>query len=108
MTTLIKKIAVGGIAVAAVLAFSGLASAGECPKDKMMAGAVTSGETMPKNVTDTLIASIDLRYPRERHGQRCEGQVRAGRASSGGAPSGISSACANGQSLSACGSEADT
>ncbi len=60
MTTLIKKIAVGGIAVAAVLAFSGLASAGECPKDKMMAGAVTSGETMPKNVTDTLIASIDL------------------------------------------------
>lgn len=60
MMTLTKKIAAGAVAASAVLAFPGLASAGECPEGKMMAGAVTSGEMMPKDVTDTVIASIDL------------------------------------------------
>lgn len=55
-----KTISAAGMATVAVLAFSGSASAGECPADKMMAGAMTTGETMPKDVTDTVIASIDL------------------------------------------------
>jgi quercetin dioxygenase-like cupin family protein len=39
---------------------TGSAMAGECPADQVMKDAVTSGETMPKGVTDTVIASIDL------------------------------------------------
>jgi mannose-6-phosphate isomerase-like protein (cupin superfamily) len=34
--------------------------AGECPADKVSAGLRTSGETMPKGVTDTVLASVDL------------------------------------------------
>ena len=41
-------------------ALSGAASAGECPPDKIKAGARTQGETQPKGVTDTVLASIDL------------------------------------------------
>jgi quercetin dioxygenase-like cupin family protein len=36
------------------------ASAGECPADKVSPGVRTSGETMPKGVTDTVLASVDL------------------------------------------------
>jgi quercetin dioxygenase-like cupin family protein len=36
------------------------ASAGECPADKVSPGFRTSGETQPKGVTDTVLASIDL------------------------------------------------
>jgi quercetin dioxygenase-like cupin family protein len=52
----------GLCATALVLAaaLSGSASAGECPSDKVKAGARTEGETQPKGVTDTVLASIDL------------------------------------------------
>jgi quercetin dioxygenase-like cupin family protein len=41
-------------------AFIAPAYAGVCPADKMKAGARTSGETAPKDVTDTELSSIDL------------------------------------------------
>lgn len=34
--------------------------AGECPADQVAEGAVTSGETMPKGVTDDVLSAIDL------------------------------------------------
>jgi len=49
-----------GIAALAVAAATTLAQAGECPADKVKDNAVTSGEMMPKKVTDTVLASIDL------------------------------------------------
>jgi quercetin dioxygenase-like cupin family protein len=36
------------------------AMAGECPADKVSPGVRTSGEMMPKGVTDTTLASVDL------------------------------------------------
>ena len=39
---------------------SGSASAGECPADKIKPGVRSQGETQPKGVTDTVLASIDL------------------------------------------------
>jgi quercetin dioxygenase-like cupin family protein len=36
------------------------ASAGECPADKITPGVRTSGETKPKGVADTVLASVDL------------------------------------------------
>jgi quercetin dioxygenase-like cupin family protein len=47
-------------AAIALSGFVGAAAAGECPADKVKDGAVTSGETMPSGVTDTVIAAIDL------------------------------------------------
>jgi quercetin dioxygenase-like cupin family protein len=47
--------------IAAVSTFSaGTALAGECPADQVAVGGMTSGETMPKDVTDEVISSIDL------------------------------------------------
>lgn len=40
--------------------FAGVASAGECPADKVMANATPAGPNMPSKVTDNVIASIDL------------------------------------------------
>jgi quercetin dioxygenase-like cupin family protein len=48
------------IAALALAAFAGVAEAGECPADKVREGARASGEMMPKNVTDEVLASIDL------------------------------------------------
>ena len=36
------------------------AFAGECPADQVAAGTRTSGESMPKDVTDEIISAIDL------------------------------------------------
>lgn len=47
-------------AVIALAAMAGIAQAGDCPAGKMKDGAVTTGEMMPKDVTDTVLASIDL------------------------------------------------
>lgn len=44
----------------AVMAFAGVATAGECPAGKMQEGSVTSGPDMPVGVTDVVIGSIDL------------------------------------------------
>jgi quercetin dioxygenase-like cupin family protein len=52
-----------GLCVAALLAGAVLAapaSAGECPVDKVGPGVRTQGETQPKGVTDTVLASVDL------------------------------------------------
>jgi len=44
----------------AVLAASGLAHAGQCPADKVIANALPNAPTAPVGVTDTELASIDL------------------------------------------------
>jgi quercetin dioxygenase-like cupin family protein len=49
-----------GIAALALAAATTFAQAGECPAGKMKDNAVTTGEMMPKKVTDTVLASIDL------------------------------------------------
>ncbi len=50
-----------GAAIGAVLVFSAsVAEAGECPAGKVKAGVRSSGETMPKEVTDEELSSIDL------------------------------------------------
>jgi quercetin dioxygenase-like cupin family protein len=57
----IHTILCSGICTA--LAFAALTSvvqAGDCPADKVQVGAVTSGEMMPKGVTDDVLAAIDL------------------------------------------------
>lgn len=46
--------------LASAAAFSAPAFAGECPADQVAENAITSGETMPKDVTDDVISSIDL------------------------------------------------
>lgn len=57
---LTNTLAATGLATFSIVAFASLASAGECPADQVMAGAVTSGATEPKGVEDTVISSIDL------------------------------------------------
>lgn len=49
-----------GIAAMAIAAAANFAQAGECPAGKMKDNAVTTGEMTPKNVTDEVLASIDL------------------------------------------------
>jgi len=52
-----------GLCAAALVAgpaLSAPASAGECPADRVSPGFRTSGETQPKGVTDTVLASVDL------------------------------------------------
>jgi quercetin dioxygenase-like cupin family protein len=49
-----------GIAALALAAAANFADAGECPAGKMKDNAVTTGEMMPKGVTDDVLASIDL------------------------------------------------
>jgi quercetin dioxygenase-like cupin family protein len=49
-----------GAAALALVSFASVAHAGECPADKIKDGAVTSGQMMPKDVTDDVLASIDL------------------------------------------------
>jgi quercetin dioxygenase-like cupin family protein len=48
---------IAGVAIACT---SGGAIAGDCPADQVMAGALTGGETMPKDVTDTVLSAVDL------------------------------------------------
>ena len=48
-------------AIGIVAAFTmGAAQAGECPADKIAAGATKPGATEPKDVKDTVLAAIDL------------------------------------------------
>jgi quercetin dioxygenase-like cupin family protein len=49
-----------GIAALALTAAANFAQAGECPAGKMKENAITTGEMMPKKVTDNILASIDL------------------------------------------------
>jgi len=51
----------GATVVAVGLVVSaGIASAGECPANQVSPNAVTSGATMPVDVTDKVLGSIDL------------------------------------------------
>jgi len=57
-----RKLFAAAVAVSAIIVgFTGTASAGECPADKVMAGATKPGAMEPLKVTDTVIASIDLK-----------------------------------------------
>jgi quercetin dioxygenase-like cupin family protein len=47
-------------AAIAVLGAAAAAHAGDCPADAMRDGARTSGETMPKGVTDNVVGAIPL------------------------------------------------
>ena len=49
-----------GIAALALAATVNFAQAGECPAGKMKDDALTTGEMMPKKVTDEILSSIDL------------------------------------------------
>jgi quercetin dioxygenase-like cupin family protein len=58
---LIGTILRNGVCAAMVFAaLTSMAQAGDCPADKVKDGAVTSGEMMPKGVTDDVLAAIDL------------------------------------------------
>jgi quercetin dioxygenase-like cupin family protein len=57
---LTKNAAIASFGTAAMIAFAGVAAAGECPAGKVKEGARMSGQTEPVGVTDTVIASIDL------------------------------------------------
>lgn len=48
------------LALAAPFAFAAPAFAGDCPSGQEMAIALAGAPTMPKDVTDTVIGSIDL------------------------------------------------
>lgn len=60
LSRLNRVASVTGLGTVAIIAFAGLAAAGECPASKVKDGARISGETKPVGVTDTVIASIDL------------------------------------------------
>ena len=57
-----RKVAMAAVVTAAGLATASTAMAGECPADKVVADGKGQpmGATMPKDVTDTVLASIDL------------------------------------------------
>ena len=55
-TALLSLAAIGIVAAVTM----GAAQAGECPADKIAAGATKPGATEPKDVKDTVLAAIDL------------------------------------------------
>lgn len=56
-----KLLAAAAACTALAASFAGTASAGECPVDQVRPGATMPGAMQPKDVTDTVIASIDLK-----------------------------------------------
>jgi quercetin dioxygenase-like cupin family protein len=58
--TKLSTLAISAIALAGAAGFSSSAFAGSCPADQMKTNARPSGETMPKDVTDTELSSIEL------------------------------------------------
>ena len=57
-----RKVAMAAVITAAGVATASTAMAGECPADKVVADGKgqAMGPTMPKDVTDTVLAAIDL------------------------------------------------
>lgn len=55
-----RNIAIAGIAACALSTTASLASAGECPADKVTSAGQKPGATAHKDVTDKVVASIDL------------------------------------------------
>jgi len=56
----IQTLTAAVLALAAPLTFAAPAFAGDCPSGQEMATALAGAPTMPKDVTDTVIGSIDL------------------------------------------------
>jgi quercetin dioxygenase-like cupin family protein len=58
----LRSLAVAGLIAGAMSVLSSAAFAGECPADKVVADGKgqTAGATEPKDVTDNVLASIDL------------------------------------------------
>jgi len=56
----VRAFAVAGLSAAAMAVSILAANAGECPADKIAAGAMKPGATAPEGVTDTVLSSIDL------------------------------------------------
>jgi quercetin dioxygenase-like cupin family protein len=57
---MLKPLTLVATATLALAGLAGEAAAGECPAGKTMANAMKPGATMPKDVTDNVIGSIDL------------------------------------------------
>ena len=55
----LRSLSAAGLMIAAAVS-AGPALAGSCPAGKQGPGVRTSGETMPKGVTDTVLATVDL------------------------------------------------
>jgi quercetin dioxygenase-like cupin family protein len=60
IVSLIKTLSTTGAFLVGTAVFAPAAFAGECPADKVGVDVTKPGATMPKDVTDTVIASIDL------------------------------------------------
>lgn len=58
--TTLKAVSFVGTLLLGAAFITPAAIAGECPADKVATDAMKPGATMPKDVTDTVIASIDL------------------------------------------------
>jgi quercetin dioxygenase-like cupin family protein len=55
-----KPLAAALLVAAGLSGFAAPAFAGECPAGQMRAGAMSGGPTMPKDVTDTVLGTVDL------------------------------------------------
>ena len=55
----LRSLTAAGFMIAAAVS-AGPALAGSCPAGKQVPGVRTFGETMPKGVTDTVLATVDL------------------------------------------------
>ncbi len=55
-----RGLSLAGAVVGAIAVASGAAMAGECPADQMATDAMKPGATAPKDVTDTVLAHVDL------------------------------------------------
>ena len=60
MTRSILSVAVSAAVLAGSVAIAASAHAGDCPAGQMRDGARTSGQTMPKGVTDNVLSAIPL------------------------------------------------
>lgn len=70
MSNFVKSVVTVAVAAASLSVFAAApASAGECPADKVGVNVTPPGPDMPRDVTDTVISSIDLG-----HGYNIEGR----------------------------------
>jgi quercetin dioxygenase-like cupin family protein len=58
--TALRSLAAAGVFAGALAMTAGAALAGECPSDKVGVNVTKPGATEPKDVKDTVLASIDL------------------------------------------------
>ncbi|HSD34400.1 MAG TPA: cupin domain-containing protein [Alphaproteobacteria bacterium] len=58
--TALRSLAAAGVFAGALAMTAGVALAGECPADKVGINVTKPGATEPKDVKDTVLASIDL------------------------------------------------